>query len=269
MLQRSNKHTNPTQFPSQIQTHLQMSKLESSFSPSKPKSMRNTILMHLMDNFSRDQKIFMNDSINYSFFYIIILSTKTSTLQSFLNLVTNSHLILSNFFVLKRSLQRSEKNSIAFRGFSALWIFICHSFLNIFNQVSSDCSDNFEKIICVITLLYPQRDIFVAGWEFTKLFKLCYLSFFELRNKSRIFRPKESNIWYLKEFHSEPFKTKACSPSNLMRSSALLKHELMNNSASQHLNPFFIIKYLQLKRWLGERKVSIYPSFLTFSEKII
>lgn len=162
------------------------------------------------------------------------------------NICPDAHLVISNLVVLEGAFKRPERNTIPFRSFVGLGVLVCHCLLNVFYKIASDRADYLEKVVWIVLLAHPQRNILVAKRILAELLELGDFALAKLSKEAAVLRPEEPHIWDFEQFHSKPFQSESSSPPALMSASTFLEYKIVDDSTAEHFHPFSVIEYLQL-----------------------
>ena len=144
-----------------------------------------------------------------------------------LDCISDRELVFGYLFVEEGSFEWSETYPVCFTHTTFLLILVSVSFDHLFDQIATDLSDDSKQIVWVVIGVDPHRDILKAAWIFAKLLEVGYFSWFELVQKTFIFRPEQPHIWNLEQKHRKSLQAKTSSPPSFIPSAAPLQHFLM------------------------------------------
>lgn len=110
--------------------------------------------------------------------------------------------------------------------------------LNIFNQISTDAPHQLMKVVLVerVLIVEPKGDVFVARRIFWVGLELSDLIRFKLRQKARIFAPKQPNVVNAEQFHGPAFQTQTKGPATLRLriSTRIFENAIKDDTAAKY-----------------------------------
>lgn len=174
-----------------------------------------------------------------------------------------------DFVIGQRTVHRSVCDSEALGGLVSLWVGELIREFHLFDQISSNSTGQFKKVVLHEIFGNPKCNILVDRRVFGVWLELGDFSGLELLVEAFVVGPEETNVRNLKENHRQTFKTQAKGPTTAILSPSHFQDLGVDNTTSKNLKPLSVVKNFALEGRFCEGEEILGPLLFDWAEQMV